>query len=339
MIGSRTVLIAFLAISTVEYGCAHGLPLPHPNLQPFRMYEQPLSSGSFTATFLGTTSILFQDEETAILSDGFVTRPGWPAVVFWRLRSNSDRVSAALQRLGNPSIAAVFTGHSHYDHALDAPRFAKLTGARLVGSESTANAGRGIQLPTTQIRLVQDGETISFRRFKLTFVKSEHGPGDKAAGFIESPLKPPARARKWKTGETWSVFIRHLNRTILIHGSANHRGKVLRNHRADVVYLGIGKLGQQDSEFIEGYWKAVVLATEAKRVVLIHWDDFFRRLDKPLVGMPKPLDDVQNGICQLLKLGARDRVEVILPVVWQASDPFAPLPDHMKSQPIPAICR
>ena len=43
-----------------------------------------------------------------------------------------ERVQETLTRLGVESLAAVFTLHSHYDHALDAPTFARLTGALLV---------------------------------------------------------------------------------------------------------------------------------------------------------------------------------------------------------------
>ena len=48
---------------------------------------------------------------------------------------------------------------------------------------------------------------------------------------------------------------------------------------ADVAYLGVGQLGIQSDDYIETYWRETVRATGARRVVLIHWDDFFRPLD------------------------------------------------------------
>ena len=81
--------------------------------------------------------------------------------------------------LGTPLVialgaAAVFPLHSHYDHAMGAPEVAKRTGALLLGSESTANIGRGWGLPETQIRVVTDREPIVLGKFTVTPIESRH---------------------------------------------------------------------------------------------------------------------------------------------------------------------
>jgi L-ascorbate metabolism protein UlaG (beta-lactamase superfamily) len=70
-----------------------------------------------TARFRGTTSVLFEDGKTKILCDGFLTRSGVLDVAFGLLEPNERRVNDTLARLGVDSLDAVFTGHSHYDHA------------------------------------------------------------------------------------------------------------------------------------------------------------------------------------------------------------------------------
>jgi L-ascorbate metabolism protein UlaG (beta-lactamase superfamily) len=98
-----------------------------------------------TVMFIGVATLLFDDGETAIMTDGYFSRPTQN-----ELRSiTPDRaaISKALKRAGVTSLAAVIPVHSHFDHALDSPIVAMETGALLVGSSSTANIGRGQGVP------------------------------------------------------------------------------------------------------------------------------------------------------------------------------------------------
>lgn len=82
-----------------------------------------------------------------MLSDGFVTRPGLKALTFGKITPDEALVKAAIGRLEISRLDAVFCMHSHYDHAMDAPIWVRGTGSHLVGSESTANVGRGLDQP------------------------------------------------------------------------------------------------------------------------------------------------------------------------------------------------
>ncbi|GLZ27972.1 MBL fold metallo-hydrolase [Lentzea sp. NBRC 105346] len=276
-----------------------------------------------TARFLGTSSVLLRDEDTALLVDGFVTRPGLLRVALGKIAPDPRSVRGAMERLGTPPIAAVICAHSHYDHALDAPVWAALTRAELVGSESTANIGRGLGVPSERLRVVGDGDVTAFGAFEVTFVETVHSPDDRYPGVVDRPLVPPARSRAWRTGKVYSIFVTHPRGTVLVHASANFRSGALRGRTADVVYLGIGTVGKQPSEFIETYWDEVVRATGARRVVLIHWDDFFVGLDRPLRPLPRLADDLDRTMSHILPMAARDGVEVALPVAWQQTDPFS----------------
>jgi L-ascorbate metabolism protein UlaG (beta-lactamase superfamily) len=173
--------------------------------------------------------------------------------------------------------------------------------------------------------VVSDGETRRFGSFDLTFLESRHSPGDRVPGTIEKPFSTPASYLEWKTGTTWSVLVRHGTRTLLLHGSANYQFGALRGRRADVVYLGIGELGKQSEAFIDSYWDETVVRTGARRVILVHWDNFFRGLDEPLEPMPRVLDHVDDAIKQIRTRAAVDKVDVVLPALWERSDPFAGL--------------
>jgi len=301
-------------------------PLAHPSLEPYRRYEQPPSTGDgFTAHFLGTSSVLLRDANTAVLCDGFVTRPSLPRVAFGRIAPDRDLVTRAMRRLGVDTLDAVFCAHSHYDHALDAPVWAELAGADLLGSPSTAQIGRGHGLPEPSLRVVSDAEVLSYGDFRLTFLESVHSPGDRFPGTVDAPLVPPARASAWKTGTSYSIVVGHPRGRLVLHCSANWRPGVLNGRDADVVYLGIGVLGRQTSPFIDEYWNQVVRATGARRVVLMHWDDLFRGIGRPLRPMPYAMDDFPRAFREILARAEADEVEVVLPVPWQPADPFAGL--------------
>jgi hypothetical protein len=57
-------------------------------------------------------------------------------------------------------------------------------------------------------------------------------------------------------------------------------------------------------------------------VVLIHWDDFFRPLDRPLRALPYAGDDLDVSMRALTALAAADGVELHLPTLWQPTDPW-----------------
>ncbi|MFI5823431.1 MBL fold metallo-hydrolase [Streptomyces rishiriensis] len=305
------------------------MPFGRPSLRPCVPYRQPVAPehGGLVAHFLGTSSVLLSDGETSVLSDGFVTRPGLLRVAMGKLAPDRSLVRSAIARLRVEELAAVVCAHSHYDHALDAPVWALETGAELVGSPSTANIGRGLGVPESSLRVVADGATVSYGRFDLTFLDSVHSPGDHYPGTVDEPLVPPARAGAWKTGTAYSVLIAHPAGRILLHASANFRPGALQGRLADVVYLGVGSLGRQRPGFLDAYWDEVVITTGARRVVLVHWDDFFVGLHRPLRPMPYFLDNLDATMSRLLPLARRDGVDVVMPVAWQASAPLADLAD------------
>ncbi|USX54396.1 MBL fold metallo-hydrolase [Lentzea sp. HUAS12] len=299
-------------------------PLSRPDLERYATCsEAPATSGGVIARFLGASSVLLSDGTTAVLTDGFVSRPGALRVAIGLITPDVRAVCEAHDRLGAPPIDAVVCVHSHYDHALDAPVWTGMTGADLVGSESTANIGRGLGVPEHRLRVVGDGDVLVYGAFRLSFVESEHSPGDRFPGTVDVPLVPPRRSGAWRTGTVYSVFVEHPAGTLLLHGSAGFRPGALHGRNADVVYLGVGMLSRRRPAFVEAYWDEVVRVTGARRVVPVHWDDFFAALNRPLRPLPRLVDDLDVTMGRLRVLAERDHVEVLLPAAWLPVDPFA----------------
>jgi L-ascorbate metabolism protein UlaG (beta-lactamase superfamily) len=114
-------------------------------------------------------------------------------------------------------------------------------------------------------------------------------------------------------------------RTALIQGSAGFVPGSLAGHRADVAYLGVGQLGLLPESYLRAYWAETVEAVGARRVVLVHWDDFFRPLDRPLRALPFAGDDLDATMRVLGRLADEQGVALHLPTLWRREDPWSSL--------------
>ena len=322
----RRILIIFGAVVLIASVWFVYRANDHPGLgccseQMFAAVQE--SGPGLRVTFLGVSTLLFDDGDTAILTDGFFTRPGKLRFLFTKIEPDPDLIARALQRAGIHSLAAVLVVHSHYDHAMDAPEVAKRTGAQLVGSQSTANIALGYGFPKEKLTIVGDSANMRFGRFQITLLASGHVPSRLAPmGNIENPLKPPAWWRQYKEGGSYSVLIEHDRKSILVQGSAGFKPEALRGRHADVVFLGIGQLGNQDDASREHYWQQVVAAVRPRRIIPIHWDDFWLPLDQPLVPFPRLADNFEKSMDFLNRRGQQENIEVKLLPAWLKVDPF-----------------
>jgi L-ascorbate metabolism protein UlaG (beta-lactamase superfamily) len=321
------LLVMFVTASAVAAWLAYQLR-NHPSLAPYaNLMLAPADNthAGLRATFLGVSTLLLDDGETAILTDGFFSRPGRFTVVAGKVAPDRERIASALAHAGISRLAAVIVTHSHYDHAMDAPEVARRTGALLIGSESTANIARGWGLDADRIRVMQDGDSVDFGRFHVTLIRSRHAPTAFTGGEIRQPLVPPARVNQYLEGESYSLLIRHGRHSMLVQSSAGFIDGALRGQHADVVFLGIGALGRQETVLRQAYWRETVHTVGARRVIPIHWDDFTLPLEQPLVPLPRPLDDFDASMRFLLERGRQDPVDVKFAPAWVKIDPFAGL--------------
>jgi L-ascorbate metabolism protein UlaG (beta-lactamase superfamily) len=293
---------------------------------PHRFSVPVAESGApLTVTWLGVSTLLLDDGSSALLTDGFFSRPSLAQVGLGKLSPSAARVDGCLTRLKLTRLEAVIPVHTHYDHALDSALVADRTGAQLVGGESAANVGRGYGLAPDRLVVAASGEPIRLGAFDITLIESRHSPPDRFPGEITAPVIPPVRASAYRCGESWSTLVHHRpsDRRLLIQGSAGFVTGTLAGHRADVVYLGVGQLGLQPESYLVDYWTETVRTVGARRVVLVHWDDFFRPLSKPLRALPYAGDDLDFSLGVLSKLAEQDGAALDMPTVWRREDPWA----------------
>jgi len=298
------------------------LKLARPDLAAYAdRFDLPETQDGLGVTFLGVATLLVDDGQSAFMTDGFFSRPGLLDVALRRIAPNEERIETCLKRAGVAKLEAVMPVHTHFDHAMDSATVVARTGAQLVGGTSAAMTGH--DLPRERIVVADPGQPMTFGGYEITMIESHHCPPDRYPGEITERVVPPVKANAYKCGEAWSILARHISgKSLLIQGSAGYVEGSLAGQHAEVAYLGVGQLGIQSDEYIETYWRQTVLAVGARRVVLIHWDDFSRPLTEPLRALPYAGDDLDNTMRVLTKLSERDGATLHFPTVWSRENPW-----------------
>ena len=338
----RRSLALLGAVMTALAGCGgYYDPQPSGELLPTTSPDNRL-----TARFFGVSTVLLSDGRSAIMTDGFFSRPDFIKGITRRLQPDAAAIEWALGQGEVGSVEAVLVPHSHFDHALDSATVAKKTGATVVGSISTCRIVRAENFPQDRTRLVEGGEQFQFGSFKVRVFKAKHTP---APPFpipaldddVDPGFKVPARIFDYEQGGTYSFLVEHDGRTILIHSSTNYVDGLYDGVRADVVFLGVALLARQGPAFATDYWEQVVKKTGAKLVIPVHWDDYTRPLDQRLKWFGWP-DDLPADMAIVRDLADRSGVRVAFMPLFKPVDLLASAgidPADRHALPPPAVVR
>ena len=257
------------------------------------------SNSDIKIQFVGVSTLVISDDSTTIMTDGFFSRFRSSDMLFGEIEPQKEDIKWAVDKLAINQLDAILVVHSHFDHAMDAPEVAKLTGAPMYGSESTANIGRGWNLPENQIKVFQDRQPMQFGKFKVTPILSNHfvfanaAVKEQALGGsqeITAPLIPPVSALDYKMGGAYSFLFEHPKGSFLLQSSAGWKSGSLAGIQVDKVILGIGGIGSQTTDYQTTYFKELVDVVNAKHIYLIHWDAFAGSIRQPIQGPSLFLD-------------------------------------------------
>ncbi|MGE3511500.1 MAG: MBL fold metallo-hydrolase [Vicinamibacterales bacterium] len=121
-------------------------------------------------TWLSIANVYYELGALRILTDGYITRlpqsaffggGGGLASTRQAFTPDGDAVKRVLGALGGPSsVNLLITGHSHFDHSFDTATWARLTGARIVGSKTSCFQAMAEGIPSGQCTAVSGGERI-----------------------------------------------------------------------------------------------------------------------------------------------------------------------------------
>jgi len=268
------------------------------------------NADAVTVTWLGVTTLLFDDGETQILIDGFFSRPSLAEVVLRRpVENDAPQINQAMNEFRMRRLAAIIPVHSHFDHAMDVGAIANRSSASILGSESTAQVARGAGVPEDQITVVEGTTSFEFGNFRVTLRPIGHAPiGWRGSvpfdGIIENPLTMPQPISAWRMGGSYTIIIEHPQGTALVQGSSAYRKYDLQDVAADVVFLGVGQLESLGRDYAELYWQHTVTTTGGHSVYPIHFDDFTKPFGE-VVLPPKIIDNFETTAQWLVEFQRR----------------------------------
>jgi L-ascorbate metabolism protein UlaG (beta-lactamase superfamily) len=283
--------------------------LPADHAIPYQSPAAPALRG-LQVEFFGTSTLLINDGQNFIMTDGFFSRPGWLKLLATKVGPDEGRIDWTISHGGVKHVDAIFVAHSHHDHAMDSAVVARKTGATVFGSESTRNIAFGESLPSAQFKVLKVCSPVTIGNFRVTAFETPHSPHSLFPGFTTDPFEVPARICSFKAAQNYSFLLEHPLGNILIVPSTNFTPGAFNGVKADVVALGIFRFGKQAEAFQRQYWDEVVTRTGAKLVIPIHWDDFGKSLEHSLVPFPYVMDNISASISPLQQLAADTGVSI-----------------------------
>jgi len=168
----------------------------------------------------------------------------------------------------------VLVGHTHWDHALDAPAIAKRFGTKAYGSDSLVRL-MGLHGVGELGVEVTPGEPYELGPFVVTFIRSRHSKlilGRKVP--FDGPLTCDAldglTPGAYKCGQVWGIRIEVAGTSLYHQGSAELDDEELGKRPVDVFLAGVA-----GRSVTPRYWERVLPRLDPQVVVPTHYDNFF----------------------------------------------------------------
>ena len=220
--------------------------------------------------WLGVAGFVLTYQQTTVLIDPYVSRAAFGDM----LRRRTVLPDRALVNRWIPRADAVLVGHTHFDHALDAPEIARRDGATVYGSTS-AHHLMALHGLAERAVVVEPHRVYEIGPFEVTFVPSVHsklvlGLKVNQGGELTCEHVGDLCPQAYQCGQVWGIHIAVGGATLYHQGSADLLDDQIRHRDVDVMLCGIA--GRQ---FTPGYLERILPRLEPRIIVATHHDDFF----------------------------------------------------------------
>jgi L-ascorbate metabolism protein UlaG (beta-lactamase superfamily) len=226
--------------------------------------------------WLGVSGYRLTYEGRTLFVDPYLSRVPFRDLV---LRRTALPDPAALDRFVQPAgeVVGVLVGHTHFDHAVDAPAIAGRFGCKAYGSHSLVNLMALHGLAERAVE-VEPYRVYELGPFEVGFTPSVHSKlllgravpydGELSCDHLDS-LCPSA----YRCGQVWGISIAVAGLRFYHQGSADLVEDAVRERGVDVFLAGVA-----GRSFTRDYWQRVLPLLDPRAIVPTHYDNFFRPL-------------------------------------------------------------
>jgi L-ascorbate metabolism protein UlaG (beta-lactamase superfamily) len=229
--------------------------------------------------WLGVSGYRMTYEGKTIFIDPYVSRVPLSDVISGRMAlPDPARVQRHLARPESEEVLAVLVGHTHFDHAIDAPALVQRYRCPAYGSSSMAALMRAHGLAEHTVEVVPK-TVYELGPFRVTFTPSVHsklvlGLAVPMDGELTCDHLDGLTPRAYRCGQVWGIRIEVAGISFYHQGSANLIDELVPAGGVDVFLAGVAGRG-----FTDRYWQRILHRLSPRVIVPTHYDDFFRTLD------------------------------------------------------------
>ncbi len=230
--------------------------------------------------WLGVSGYCLTYEGVSIFIDPYVSRVPLRALLL-RRRALPDSTMIERYAAAPGAVAGILIGHTHFDHAVDAPAIARRHAAKAYGSASLVQLMRVHGLGHLAVEIVPH-QPYELGPFVVRFVPSRHS---KLLFGRKVPMDGPLTCDQlhglvptaYRCGPVYGMRIDVAGISLYHQGSANLDDGELAKGTVDVFLAGVA--GRQVTPH---YWERILPKLDPRIVVPTHYDNFFSPLGRPL---------------------------------------------------------
>jgi L-ascorbate metabolism protein UlaG (beta-lactamase superfamily) len=229
--------------------------------------------------WLGVSGYRLTYEGVSLFIDPYVSRVPLRAFLL-RRQTLPDVAMLELYANAPGSVAGVLVGHTHFDHAVDAPALVRRYGTKAYGSDSLVRL-MGLHGLGDQAVEVVPHQPYELGPFVVRFVPSRHS---KLLFGRKVPMDGPLTCEHlhglaptaYKCGAVYGIRIDVAGVSLYHQGSADLNDAELRDGPIDVFLAGVA-----GREVTPRYWERILPRLDPRVIVPTHYDNFFSPLGRP----------------------------------------------------------
>ncbi len=226
--------------------------------------------------WLGTAGFAISYQGTTLVTDPYLTRRSFGHVARGRVLIPDPALAPGFV----PHCDAVLMGHTHFDHALDAPVIAAAHGCPVYGSASMTHL-MGLHGLADQAVTVTPHEPMEIGPFVVRFVPSVHsklllGFAIPQEGEITCDHCEHMTNKHFNCGQVWGIHIEVAGTSLFHMGSCDLLDDEL-TRPAEWFLAGIAGRGSTPR-----FWERVLKRIQPRVLIPHHYDNFFLPLGEEM---------------------------------------------------------